>query len=218
MKTLNIKKINAPQELDAAMVPALLDQNGVEFQKIDNVNWKEYPYQPAVEFRTAHCGAYMLVNYRVTEASVRAVAPHDNGRVWEDSCCEFFVQPQAEEPVYYNFECNCAGTLLLNCGVVGDRKPASEEVLQSVKRWSTLGREPFEEKVGEYAWQMALVIPAKALFNHEVDNFSGLKLHGNFYKCGDLQQTPHFLSWNPIDLPTPCFHCPEFFGELVYEE
>jgi hypothetical protein len=25
------------------------------------------------------------------------------------------------------------------------------------------------------------------------------------------------LSWNPIDLPSPCFHCPDFFGEIVFE-
>ena len=37
------------------------------------------------------------------------------------------------------------------------------------------------------------------------------------YKCGDKLQTPHFLSWAPIDLPKPKFHCPEFFGELVFE-
>ncbi|WP_262895053.1 carbohydrate-binding family 9-like protein, partial [Parabacteroides distasonis] len=25
---------------------------------------------------------------------------------------------------------------------------------------------------------------------------------------------PHFVSWSPIDLPEPNFHCPEFFGEI----
>ncbi len=39
----------------------------------------------------------------------------------------------------------------------------------------------------------------------------------NFYKCGDKQHTPHFLSWNKIDLPEPCFHCPEFFGKILFE-
>ena len=39
----------------------------------------------------------------------------------------------------------------------------------------------------------------------------------NFYKCGDKLQTPHFLSWNPIDLEKPNFHCPEFFGMLRFK-
>ena len=217
MKEFEVKKIGAPKALAAENVPSWFDENGIEFQPIDNVNWEEYPYAPKVEVRAAHCGGYMMINYKVREESVRAVAPADLGRVWEDSCCEFFVQP-GEEPVYYNFECNCAGTLLLNCGVVGDRKPAPEEVLKSVKRWSSLGREPFEERIGECSWQSALIIPASALFNHDIKDFSGLTLRGNFYKCGDLLKTPHFLSWNPIDLPQPMFHCPEFFGKIVYGE
>ena len=215
MKTFEVKKIAVPAGLEAIDVPALLDKNSVEFHAVDNVNWAEYPYAPKMEVRAAHCGEYMLIHYRVSEKSVRAVAPADGGRVWEDSCCEFFVQP-GEEPVYYNFECNCAGTLLLNCGIVGDRKPAADTVMQSVKRWSSLGRQPFEERIGECSWQMALMIPATALFNHHITDFTGLTLKGNFYKCGDLCQTPHFLSWNPINLPKPMFHCPEFFGEIAY--
>ena len=215
MKEISIKKIVA-DHIEADQVPAVLDKEAIAFQPIDTVNWKEYPYQPKVEFRVAHTGDNLLLNFRVTEASVRAVAPHDMGRVWEDACCEFFVQP-GEEPVYYNFECNCAGTLLLNCGIVGDRKPAPEEVVKSVKRWSSLGREPFEERIGECSWELCEVIPVSALFNHDIKDFSGKTLKGNFYKCGDLLQTPHFLSWSPIDLPKPCFHCPEFFGTLHFE-
>lgn len=30
-------------------------------------------------------------------------------------------------------------------------------------------------------------------------------------------ESPHFLSWAPIDLPNPMFHCPEFFGKLQFE-
>lgn len=215
MKELTIKKIVA-NTIEAEQVPAILDKEGVAFQPIDTVNWKDYPYQPKVEFRVAHTGDNLLLNFRVTEASVRAVAPHDMGRVWEDACCEFFVQP-GEEPVYYNFECNCAGTLLLNCGIVGNRKPAPAEVIQSVKRWSSLGREPFEERIGECSWELCEVIPVTALFNHDLKDFSGKTLKANFYKCGDKLQTPHFLSWSPIDLPKPCFHCPQFFGTLHFE-
>lgn len=215
MKEISIKKISA-ETVEAIDVPAILDKEGVAFQPIDVVNWNEYPYKPQVEFRVAHTGQAIVLNFRVTEASVRAVAPHDMGRVWEDACCEFFIQPAAE-PVYYNFECNCAGTLLLNCGKVGDRKPAPDEVVKSVKRWSSLGREPFEERVGECSWELCEVIPASALFNHGVTDLSGKVMRGNFYKCGDLLQTPHFLSWSPIDLPKPCFHCPEFFGQLHFE-
>ena len=58
----------------------------------------------------------------------------------------------------------------------------------------------------------------KGTTNGTITDFGGRTLHGNFYKCGDLLQVPHFLSWNPIQLPKPCFHCPEFFGELIFKK
>ena len=216
MKNLIIKKINA-SAVEASAVPALLDASGIEFNPIETVNWKEYPYQPAVKFRAAHVGDAVLLHYQVTEASVRAVATADDGRVWEDACVEFFLSPESND-FYYNFECNCAGKLLLHGGAAGTERPgASEEVLKSVKRWASLGTEPFEERVGEYTWEVALVIPTSAIFRHSIESLDGKTMRANFYKCGDLLQTPHFLSWSPIDLPQPKFHCPEFFGEVVFE-
>ena len=216
MKNLIIKKINA-SAVEASAVPALLDASGIEFNPIETVNWKEYPYQPSVKFRAAHIGHAVLLHYQVAEASVRAVATADDGRVWEDACVEFFLSPESND-FYYNFECNCAGKLLLHGGAAGTERPgASEEVLKSVKRWASLGTEPFEERVGECTWEVALVIPTSAIFRHSIESLDGKTMRANFYKCGDLLQTPHFLSWSPIDLPQPKFHCPEFFGEVVFE-
>ena len=216
MKSLVIKKIEA-KAVEAAAVPALMDAAGIEFNPIACVNWKEYPYQPDVKFRAAHTGDAILLHYQVTEASVRAVATADDGRVWEDACVEFFLSPESND-FYYNFECNCAAKLLLHGGPAGGERPgATEDVLKSVKRWASLGTEPFEERVGECSWEVALVIPASAIFRHEIADLNGKAMRANFYKCGDLLQTPHFLSWSPIDLPQPKFHCPEFFGEIVLE-
>ena len=216
MRKLSIKKI-ATTAVEASAVPALLDAANVEFNDIACVNWQEYPYQPNVKFRAAHTGDALLLHYQVTEASVRAVALADDGRVWEDACVEFFVSPEGND-FYYNFECNCAGKLLLHGGEAGTERPgASEEVLKSVQRWASLGTEPFEERVGECTWEVALVIPTSAIFRHSIESLDGKTMRANFYKCGDLLQTPHFLSWSPIDLPQPKFHCPEFFGEVVFE-
>ena len=216
MKNLVVKKIGV-DAVEASAVSALLDANGLEFNPIEIVNWKEYPYQPVVKFRVAHTGDAILLHYRVTEASVRAVATADDGRVWEDACVEFFLSPEGND-FYYNFECNCAGKLLLHGGEAGTERPgASEEVLKSVQRWASLGTEPFEERMGECSWEVALVIPTSAIFRHSIDSLDGKTMRANFYKCGDLLQTPHFLSWSPIDLPQPKFHCPEFFGEIKFE-
>lgn len=202
---------------DAAEVSALLDSAGVEYNNIACVNWaEEFPYAPSAKFRIAHTGDALLVNYRVAEGSVAAVADSDNGKVWEDSCCELFIQPTAGGP-YYNFECNCAGTLLVACGPGREgREPAPKPVLDSVKRWASLGREPFSERIGDVEWELSLIIPAKAFFKHQIRAFSG-RMTGNAYKCGDCLQKPHFLSWAPIPIPAPDFHRPDHFSPITLE-
>ena len=181
------------------------------------MNWAVFPYAPDVAFRIAHTEDAILLHFKVREASVRAVAGHDNGPVWEDACVEFFSVP-AGDGVYYNMECNCAGTLLIGAGAGrGNRQHAPQEVLDKVQRWASLGREAFDERVGECAWEVALVIPYSAFFLHDITSLDGKTLRANFYKCGDKLQTPHFLSWNPIGLEKPNFHCPEFFGTLHFE-
>lgn len=202
----------------AEQIPSLLDAAHIPFEYIRCVNWKDYPYCPDVRFRTAHTGDCVLLEYRVKEASVRAVADTDNGRVWEDSCCEFFFQGPGDKDEYYNFECNCGESLLIGYGRRGERERAPLEVTRAVQRWSSLGKAPFEERMGECEWQLALRIPVTAFFRHQIDCLDGLATRANFYKCGDKLTTPHFLSWNPINLPEPCFHCPEFFGLIRFND
>lgn len=216
MNELTIKRVSAAH-LPVEAIPALLDQEKIDFQPVATVNWEEFPYRPSVQFRLAHTDDSLLLHFQVREASVRATALADNGRVWEDSCVEFFSVP-AGDGVYYNLECNCAGTLLVGAGAAREgRQRAPQAVLDRVQRWASLGREPFAERIGACSWEVALIIPASTFFLHELGSFAGRDIRANFYKCGDLLQTPHFLSWNPIDLPKPDFHCPQFFGLLHLE-
>ena len=76
---------------------------------------------------------------------------------------------------------------------------------------------PFEEKVGECSWEAALAIPYSAFFLHDINSLDGRSIRANFYKCGDLLQKPHFLSWNPIPVEKPDFHRPDHFGLVNIE-
>ena len=132
-------------------------------------------------------------------------------RVWVDAKLE-------GGRVYYAADSDAIitkGIIALLIRVLNGRTP--QEVLDKVQRWSSLGREDFEERIGECSWEVALVIPYSAFFMHNVTSLGGKTIRANFYKCGDKLQTPHFLSWSPIDLEKPNFHCPEFFGELHFE-
>lgn len=204
--------------IKAAQVPNVMDEAGIEFVPIDCNNWADsYPYHPKAEFRIAHNGSEILLHYRAYEAAVRAEAEADGGRVWEDSCMEFFFSPAADG-LYYNLESNCAATVLL---AVGDGRAAREKAqvttMTEIDRWASLGRQPFSTIEAPHEWQLALVVPLKCFFRHDIQQLSGLEARANFYKCGDLLPQPHFLSWSPINTPKPDFHRPEFFGRLIFE-
>ena len=92
------------------------------------------------------------------------------------------------------------------------------ETLAAIERYPTMGTDNFSLKEGEISWSMIEVIPAAALFNHNIESWSGKIFRVNFYKCGDNLPNPHFLSWNKIDFPRPNFHLPEFFGEVSFDE
>lgn len=215
-KNMKVKKIHEnPQNVQE--IPALLDKANVAFQPINVVNWPSYPYKPEAAFRMGHTGDAILLHYRVMEDSVRARYGEDNGNVWTDSCVEFFSIP-AGDGIYYNLECSCIGTVLLAAGPErNNREYAPQEVTSRVRRWSSLGRQPFEERVGECSWELALWVPCSVFFKHDVRTLDGVTVKANFYKCGDELQKPHFLSWNPILIEKPDFHRPDFFGTLEIE-
>lgn len=224
-QTLTVRHI-ADSPIGAAEIPQVMDQAHVDFVSVAAHNWADqYPYCPQMAVRLAHTGTHLLVDYRVTEACVRAVAPHDNGNVWEDSCCELFLEPLDGEATqgtpahtYYNIECNATGTLLIGNGQGReDRVRASQEVLDKVDRWASMGRKPFPDTTGERTWRLCLAIPAGALFHHSLASFCGLHARGNVYKCGDQLPQPHFLSLYPISTPKPDFHRPECFGLIHFE-
>ena len=212
MKQLVIQKING-EHPEAVKVSPLLDKAGVPFHRIDSVNWETYPYCPEVSFRIAHNGEAIFLNYKVNESDIKAVCDRDNGKVWEDSCVEFFIS--FTESSYYNIECNCIGKLLIGKGAdKRGRTPLPDALLRQVDRWSSLGALPLENRSGD--WEISLIIP-KAIFYPEITHsLDKVIAKGNFYKCGDNLRTPHFLSWNPIQNETPNFHLPEFFGELRF--
>lgn len=184
--------------------------------KIECCNWPDkFPYIPLVQFKAFHNGEKLFLQFNVVEKDIHSVISEDFGDVWTDPCVEFFVSP--DENSYYNFECTCIGRMLVACHVSGGETiKMPTEILATVERYSTLGNSNFGLCNGETVWSIIEVIPAKALFNHEIFSWDGKRMRANFYKCGDNLPNPHFLSWNRIEYPRPNFHLPEFFGEVYF--
>lgn len=216
MKT--VKRIRVPfieglenmtlQELDLAM-----EKSAAKFAVCEN-NWpKEAPYTPDCNGSIARTASHLAVMFHVRGLDLRATQIEDNGRSWEDSCCEFFVT-DPYDGTYYNFELTCIGSLLSS-----KRKNRLDSVLREkedvarVIRHSSLAHEETEISNRIFFWTVAMLIPYD-LIGIDRDNVP-VSVRGNFYKCGDLTAHPHFLSWNPIGTPKPDFHRPEYFGELI---
>ena len=212
-KSATIPYIPSLRAMGAEQLRAVLLQGGVELA-LDSHNWAaDYPYAPTVKAHLAYDGEALAVMFDVAESHTKAVEMSDNGAVWEDSCVEFFVANPVGEG-YYNFELNAIGTLLAAYRL--SRETATHfdsQKLGQITRYGTFSHEPIDITDG-CSWWAAELIPFSAIGLSSAPK----SLRANLYKCGDKLAAPHFMSWSPITLDKPNFHCPEFFGTLIFEE
>ena len=214
-----IKRINVPliEGLEAMSIQELdlvMEKKASKFAVSEN-NWPEAaPYTPDCNGSIARSRTHLAVMFHVRGLDLRATALEDNGRSWEDSCCEFFVTDPLDR-TYYNFELTCIGSLLASKRTSRtDSNTIPVDVLKRVIRHTTLEHKPWDITDEIIGWTVAILIPFDVI-GIDCSNLPA-SVRGNFYKCGDLTAHPHFLSWNPIDTPQPDFHRPEFFGEIIF--
>ena len=214
MRILKILEGFADPPLDLLL--ETLDQEIVPL-KLEIANWEVYPYLPDVSVQMAFNADELFLQYKVNEQSVKAEITESNGRVWTDSCVEFFLSPEGNDE-YYNLEINCIGTALLGFRKKGEPAVhATNEQIAKIRRISSLGNASFPERKEPTEWQITVAIPWEAFFKHGLKSVSGKKMRGNFYKCGDELTVPHFVSWTKIKTEKPSFHAPEYFGGLEFE-
>ncbi len=215
-KTINVPYIPELNDITLEEAVTILDDRG-ERRTIECLNWKEeFPYHPLTAFSIAHSGTHIYLDFFVRCNYLRAVNYKNNSDVYQDSCVEFFVSPEGSD-YYYNFEFNCIGTIHAAKRI--DRHNGtllSDEELDSVKRLPSCGTRPFQEVEGMFSWNIIVAIPL-SLIGVTYTPGNPVELRGNFYKCADATSHPHYLSWAPIDTPTPDFHRPEFFGKIILE-
>jgi hypothetical protein len=212
MKTLKVPFLPSLDGQDMIDIAALMELNATR-ESIDVLNWREtFPYKPIVAFDIARGKDDLYIHYFVKGLSLRAVSDTDGRSVHLDSCVEFFMRKDGEMN-YINFEFNCIGT----CYACRHETrtisvPLTPEEFRSIRRYTTIQREAFEEEKGIFAWELTIAIPFE-LMKIDANNLPE-KIYGNFYKCADRTENPHYVTWSPIDLPRPNYHCPEFFAEI----
>ncbi|MDR0744004.1 MAG: hypothetical protein LBF05_06585 [Tannerella sp.] len=213
MKSLKVPYVPALDGLELREVAERMETEALR-QSIDVINWNEYPYKPVVAFDIARGDKELYLHYFVRGLSLRAIADEDGEFVYMDSCVEFFMR-RKEDLLYTNFEFNCIGTCLAARGSNrNERTPFTQNEYKKIRRYTTVQCESFSEKKGIHAWELTVAIPFELM---GLDR-SGLPdmIRGNFYKCADKTAYPHYVTWNPIPLPSPDYHCPEHFGEIRF--
>ena len=184
------------------------DWSTVPVMQIDKVLWTD---DTGIRAQGQLCcdGSYLYVHLSASEKNIRAENTEPLSPVYEDSCLEFFFRI-GESENYFNFEINPNGCLCCQYG------PSKADRV-------TLFREDAADYFGirsgrtSGGWEVWYRIPLDfiRLF------LPGARFEGewraNLYKCGNKTVHKHYLSWMPISLAAPNFHCPEYFGTIVFE-
>ncbi len=182
-------------------------------------------HRPQTSAQVLYDDRNLYLRFHVIDRYVKAVAQNYQDSVCKDSCVEFFVQPKLGGS-YFNFEVNAGGVMLLYYIPVLPDATANMQELQPVPfelikemtiRHSLPARiEPEVQEPCE--WTIEYNIPL-TLFEHYgllSRPLAGQVWRANFYKCADATSHPHWGMWSPI-LDGRRFHCPEYFGELVFK-
>jgi len=175
---------------------------------IDVANWVPNPDIKA-QAQIAWNEDKLMYHGVAMEKNIRAVNDGPNLPVFEDSCLEFFFAPEGYDR-YINMEVNP------NCQIwygIGPDMPKRSRLLLQHEQ------EIFNIKAAyiDGGWELSYEVPLTELHNFYpgLKFTEGMVLRANCYKCGDLCEKEHFLSWNPVECVQPSFHQPQYFGKMT---
>lgn len=215
-----VRRLTEPFEIDG-------DWDKQQWQDINPVRLENFMGErpvhfPETEFRLCYDEKYIYVIFRVKDRYVRAVASQTNGKVWLDSCVEFFFTPGPDvDQGYFNLETNCGGTILfkhnsLNMGLSGFVDTTDCSQIKIVHSLPEIITEEIQEPL---TWTLEYRLPLEIIEKYmQLEKPApGVEWRANFYKCADMSSHPHWLTWTKVDFPSPKFHLPAYFGWLVFK-
>jgi hypothetical protein len=215
-----VRKVSQQPEINA--VWDKLPWKDIEPLHLENFMGDRPEHFPFTQAKVAYDNTAIYVIFRVEDRYVRAVADTNQGPVYLDSCVEFFFTPGTDlTRGYFNLEMNCGGTMLFHHQMEPrtDQVWISEDHIGQVEVAHTLPRIVEPEIETDTTWIVEYRIPFSIL--GEYHSFptpeAGTVWRANFYKCADKTSHPHWLTWAPVDFPSPNFHLPEFFGTLEFQ-
>ena len=177
---------------------------------------------PDTQVKVVYDDDTLYVFFRVQDRYVRAVAETYHDPVCQDSCVEFFFTCGTDiGEGYFNVEVNCGGTLLFHHQTARgkNQQEVTVEDCQRIRIIPSLPQKVDPEITEPTLWTVKYALPVEILKKYAPVQRPGpgVTWRANFYKCADGTSHPHWLTWNPVDKPTPDFHLPQYFGTLVFE-
>ncbi len=194
-----------------------IDWNAVPVAEIDCYRWLT-GYAPRATAQLVYVeGEAFVLRMTCAENAPRAVYTEYNQPVYTDSCLEFFAIWDSDSDRYVNMEMNARGTLLSNIGADRHERTPILDLCGDIF--------PVTGEISGGAWAVTATIPLAMIAKlYDLDESelatrltAGYAFRGNFYKCGDETEIPHYGMWNPVGTEKPDFHRPEYFGTLVLD-
>ena len=205
MRSYTIKKIQGTP--DWSTIPVM---------PIDNQPWGD-PVDISAQAQICWDEENLYIRQEAWEKNIRREESGPMCRVCNDSCLEFFFRP-TEKMDFLNFEINPNRAIFLGYG--NGKDTLLRINFHSKREFVMQEKLDIQTKITDTGWILTYKIPFNLVqrFFPEFQPKAGLQVYGNAYKCGDETLQPHYITWNPIDLPEPAFHCPDQFGKLIFSE
>lgn len=199
MKTYTI--IKKPTDFDWSKVPEALIDIHLQDETVDISATAQLCYDE-------HS---LYVRLAAKEKNIRAVEQGPLGAPCEDSCLEFFFCPIEGDNRYFNIEYNPNGCVYW--GIASN----IDDLIRLIPEFGT----PFSPNIEMTSdgWNITYEVSFEFIrrFFPNFNPAPGTKMHGNFYKCGDLTVQEHYLCWNQITANPVSFHRPCDFGLLEFK-
>ncbi len=197
---------------------------------VDNLFWcPERPtrFVPETKFRLLYDREGIQVIFLVVDRYVLS-REENQGKVWQDSCVEFFLRLPGPDWHFFNFELNPRGALVARY----NRYPPDNDIhkrtemfftpdeLRRFRVRSTLPEKILTADESFRCWQVRFRVPFALLEKYSRRKITPELLRqpwrANFYKIGENAANPHWLSW--ARLSERQFHLPEEFGFLYFQQ
>ncbi len=193
--------IRKPEDFSWDKIPTLTICEPLEDVEVNIGAWAQICYDENA----------LYIRLSSDEKNIRAELTGPLDEVCSDSCLEFFFSPMEGDKRYFNIEGNLNEAIYLGIGSNAHNLVRLFPEEPSIK--------PCAKKTAD-GWELSYSVPYEFIrrFFPEFTVYSGKEMRANCFKCADMTEPPHYLTWNPHPLlEYASFHNPDSFGLMKFE-